>query len=83
MFEADGKDWKRQTINTFLQRLENKGMVRRENGLVEPLYDREEYVSIQVKALINRIYRGKLSDYDKEALADELYYAIQDCEPES
>lgn len=58
-------------------------MVRRENGLVEPLYDREEYVSIQVKALINRIYRGKLSDYDKEALADELYYAIQDCEPES
>ncbi len=83
LFKANGKAWKRQTINTFLLRLENKGMVKRENGLVEPLYGREEYVSMQVKTVINRIYRGKLSDYDKETLADELYYAIQDCESES
>lgn len=58
LFEADGKVWKRQTINTFLSRLEDKGLIKRENRLVEPLYGREEYYSIQVKATINRMYGG-------------------------
>ena len=30
LFEEDGKEWKRQTLNTFLSRLENKGLVKRE-----------------------------------------------------
>ena len=29
MFEKEGKEWKRQTLNTFLARLEEKGLVKR------------------------------------------------------
>ena len=119
LFEEDGKHWKRQTLNTFLLRLEDKGLIKRENRLVEPLYGRDEYANIQVKAVLDRIYRGKLSNSmtayvkenvevnnladfivelvffgketvlealqndDRKVLADALYYAIQDCEPES
>lgn len=118
LFEADGKAWKRQTLNTFLSRLENKGLVKRENRRVESLYSREEYGNMQMKAAIDRMYGGKLSNFlvafvkenanekeviemvhfiadlvfaeketvletlqndDKDALADELYYVIQDC----
>ena len=119
LFEEAGKHWKRQTLNTFLSRLEDKGLIKRENRLVEPLYGRDEYANIQVKAVLDRIYRGKLSNSmaayvkenaevnnladfivelvffgketvlealqndDRKVLADALYYAIQDCEPES
>ena len=61
LFEADGKVWKRQTLNTFLSRLEDKGLIKRENRMVEPLYSREEYGGIQIKAMIDWMYRGKLS----------------------
>lgn len=40
LFEADGKEWKRQTLNTFLSRLEDKGLVERENRLVKAVYSR-------------------------------------------
>lgn len=63
LFEAEGKAWKRQTLNTFLLRLENKGLVKRKNRLVEPLYSREEYGNIQVKAAIDWMYRGKPSNF--------------------
>ena len=52
LFEADGKEWKRQTLNTFMSRLEDKGLVKRENRMVEPLYSREEYYRIQMKEAI-------------------------------
>lgn len=61
LFEEDGKAWKRQTLNTFLSRLDDKGLVKRENRLVKPLYGREEYYSIQMKALLDRMYGGKTS----------------------
>ena len=33
LFEKEGKQWKRQTLNTFLTRLESKELVKREGGL--------------------------------------------------
>ena len=121
LFEADGKLWKRQTLNTFLSRMEDKGLVKRENRMVETVYSRETYYNMQMKAMIDQMYGGKLSNLiaafakenasekevnglahfiadlvfaeketvlealqnnDKDALVDELYYAIQDCEAE-
>ena len=79
LFEADGKSWKRQTLNTFLSRLESKGLVKRENRLVEPLYGREEYGNIQVKAAIDRMYGGKLSNFVAAFVKDN---AIDDSEAE-
>lgn len=63
LFESDGKDWKRQTLNTFLSRLEEKGLVRRENRMVEATCSREEYNYLQVKAAIDSMYGGRLSNF--------------------
>lgn len=63
LFTADGKEWKRQTLNTFLSRLENKGLVKRENRVATPVYSREEYNYIQMKAAIDHMYGGRLSNF--------------------
>lgn len=63
LFEADGKEWKRQTLNTFLSRLEDKGLVKRENRMVKAVYSREEYNYIQMKAAIDHMYEGRLSKF--------------------
>ncbi len=62
LFEEEGKEWKRQTLNTFLSRLEEKGMVRKENRIVTPVYSREEYYLKQMKSAIDHMYGGKLSN---------------------
>lgn len=62
-FEADGKEWKRQTLNTFLSRLEDKGLVERKNRLVRPIYSREEYNYMQMKAAVDHMYEGRLSNF--------------------
>lgn len=63
LFEADGKEWKRQTLNTFLTRLENKGLVKRENRIVKPVHSREEYSNMQMKTVIDHVYGGRLSNF--------------------
>ena len=63
LFEADGKEWKRQTPNTFLTRLEDKGLIRRENRIVKPVYGREEYNCMQMKTVIDHMYGGRLSNF--------------------
>lgn len=63
LFEADGKEWKRQTLNTFLSRLENKGLVRREHRMVEAVYSREEYHFMQMKEALDHMYGGRLSNF--------------------
>lgn len=62
LFEEEGKAWKRQTLNTFLTRLEEKGLVKRENRMVTSVYSREEYNLIQMKSAIDHMYGGKLSN---------------------
>lgn len=63
LFEADGKTWKRQTLNTFLARLEEKGLLKRENRIVKVVYSREEYNGMQMKTVIDHMYDGKLSNF--------------------
>lgn len=63
LFEADGKEWKRQTLNTFLSRLEDKGLVERKNRMVRPVYSREEYNYMQMKAAVDNMYGGRLSNF--------------------
>lgn len=60
---AYGKKWKRQTLNTVLSRLEVKGLVKRVNRIVETVYSRDEYNYTQVKAAIDCLYDGQLSDF--------------------
>ena len=63
LFEEDGKEWKRQTLNTFLSRLEEKGFVIRERRMVKAVYSREEYHLMRMKEEIDRIYNGKLGNF--------------------
>lgn len=83
-----GKKWKRQTLNTFLSRLEGKGLVKRANRIVESLYTRDEYSYTQVKAAIDCLYDGQLSDFMiafaqnneiTEKNAKELIGIIENC----
>lgn len=63
LFEADGKEWKRQTLNTFLTRLEYKGLVERKNRMVKAVFSREEYNYMQMKAAVDQMYEGRLSNF--------------------
>lgn len=63
LFEQEGKEWKRQTLNTFLVRLEEKGLVKREGGFVSVVYGEDEYTSMQMKETIDSLYGGKVSNF--------------------
>ncbi len=63
LFAAEGKEWKRQTLNTFLARLEEKELITRENRIVMPRYSREEYYNKQMKTAIDEMYGGRLSNF--------------------
>lgn len=71
LFEADGKEWKRQTLNTFLSRLEEKGLVTRENRIVKTALSREEYHYEQIQAAIDAMYGGSLSNLVAAYLREE------------
>ena len=63
LFTKEGKEGKRQTLNTFLSRLETKGMVIRERGLVRAAVEEEEYNFSQAQNAIDNMYGGKLSNF--------------------
>lgn len=63
LFVDDGKAWKRQTLNTFLERLEKKGLVERDNRMVKAAYSKEEYHLMQMEEAIDDMYGGKLSNF--------------------
>lgn len=62
LFEADGREWKRQTLNTFLSRLEEKGLVIREHRIVRTAVSREDYHYNQIQAALDAMYGGRLSN---------------------
>lgn len=63
MFEKEGKEWKRQTLNTFLARLEEKGLVKREGGLVSAAYGEKKYNCLQMKEVLDKLFHGKVSNF--------------------
>ena len=88
VFVESGKNWKRQTLNTFLCRLEDKGLVKRANRIVETVYSRDEYSYMQVKAAIDCLYDGQLNDFmiafaQRNVItrknAEELIRIIENC----
>lgn len=63
LFEKEGKQWKRQTLNTFLVRLESKELVKREGGLVWAVYGEEDFSYLLMKEGIEQLYQGKISQF--------------------
>lgn len=59
---AEGKEWKRQTLNTFLSRLEEKGLVSRASRMVKAVYSEKEMNYLIMQEAIDTMYQGKLSN---------------------
>lgn len=57
-----GKDWKPQTVSTFLTRLCKKGFIssarKGRYHFYTPLINRQEYVKVSYDLLISRFYHG-------------------------
>lgn len=58
-----GKNWKRQTLNTLLFRLEDKKIVLRRRGYVEPALTEVELLQKQTEELLDSFYGGKLRNF--------------------
>lgn len=63
IFNERGRNWKRQTLNTFFARLEEKGLIHRENGRVEACCSEREYESMYCHEILNQDFGGKLSNF--------------------
>lgn len=86
IFIERGKHWKRQTLNTFLTRLEAKELIRREHGLVEACFSKKEYQSKCCHEILEQSFEGKISNflcafYDGKTItkaeAEELFQLIE------
>ena len=62
-FNANGKGWKPQTLNTLLLRLNEIGLVKRERGAVSAAYTQQEYERMVAKDILETAYSGKLSNF--------------------
>ena len=63
IFTERGKKWKRQTLNTFFTRLEEKELIHRERGTVEPRYSKKEFQSLCCHEILKQGFDGKLSNF--------------------
>lgn len=66
--EEKGKDWKGQTIATFLARLVEKGVLisARKQGrtnIYSPSISQEEYRSQEAKSLLEKLYEGSVKNF--------------------
>ena len=60
VFIDRGKNWKRQTLNTLLIRMENKGVIVRIRGSVRALCSELEYRHWQSRKIVEESFAGKL-----------------------
>ena len=60
---AQQQDWKKSTTYTILKRLEKKGFLCNEGGLVKALISREEYQSLQGCRFIDGSFGGSLPSF--------------------
>lgn len=58
-----GRLWKSQTLNTTLVRLELKGLIQRERGVVEAVCTRQDYLQYHSNNVIKSVYGGKLGRF--------------------
>lgn len=62
-FKYSGKEWKRQTINTFLTRLIEKGLVVKNGRKYIYAYSKEEYNAQRASELLTTLYNGSLKNF--------------------
>ena len=55
--EEEDKNWKKQTLNTFLSRLIDKGLLERKKE------EKAEFKQRKAKAILEECYEGKISHF--------------------
>ena len=63
LMKAKGKNWKRQTLNTLLFRLEEKSIVKRKRAYVEVALSQQELLQKQTQGILDNFYGGKLRNF--------------------
>lgn len=58
-----GRNWKRQTLNTLLFRLEEKKIVSRKRGYVQAALSEQELRRRQTEGILDNFYGGKLGNF--------------------
>ena len=62
--ETCQKNWTKQTINTFIKRLKDKGLINTHNNIKKRIYypslSYTEYKQGEAKELINELYGGSM-----------------------
>ncbi len=89
--EEEGRDWKKQTVNTFIKRLTDKGLVTADETWKNRVYyaavSTTEYEQGRAMKLLNDYYGGSIGSFlsaltggkgiDKK-FADELRSAVEE-----
>ena len=63
LMKEKGRNWRRQTLNTLLFRLEEKGIVSRTRAYAKAAMSREELYQVQTREILDDFYGGKLSNF--------------------
>lgn len=58
-----GRNWKRQTLNTVLFRLEERGLVERKRGQAHWALTADELMQKQTQKILDDVYEGKIEDF--------------------
>lgn len=65
--EEDNKNWKKQTLNTFLSRLIEKGLLERKKEGTKAYYHavvtKTQFKQNKAKAILEECYEGKISHF--------------------
>lgn len=59
----DNLSWKKSTTYTVIRKLCEKGIFKNENGIVESLITKEEYMGIQSELFIEETFSGSLPKF--------------------
>jgi Predicted transcriptional regulator len=81
IFTERGKEWKAQTISTFLSRLVDKGalaIIARQGRIntYAPSLSKEDYKLLETQHIVNKLYHGSFKNmisalYDGDKLSDK------------
>lgn len=63
LFNKRGKNWKRQTLNTFLFRLEEMGLISRERSLVHVTGTKADYEKQKSREILDQMYDGDMGKF--------------------
>lgn len=77
---GSGKNWKRQTLNTILARLEEKGCVSRPRAFVKASISKKDLLRLQTREILDNFYEGKLKNFCAALIGDAR---LEDDEVES